>query len=87
MVTAKKTPAKTARKPAVATKRVKTPTPTPERIEPLYSMPQEVKDWIERANSIMKHQAGRIEQLLIEVNELRSYRKWAEHRILRSEKE
>ena len=31
--------------------------------EPVYSMPQEVKDWIERAQSIMNHQKGEIERL------------------------
>jgi hypothetical protein len=50
-------------------------------------MPQEVKDWIERAQSIMNHQRGEIERLKEENKALKAYRKFAEHRILRSEAE
>jgi hypothetical protein len=87
MVTAKKTPAKAPAKAAKAVKRVPTTKSIQKDIEPVYSMPQEVKEWIDRANSIMKHQAGKIEQLTAENKELKSYRRWAEHRILRSEGE
>ena len=52
-----------------------------------FGMPQEVKDWIERAHSIMNHQRGEIERLKTEVKELKAYKKWAEHRILRSDYE
>jgi hypothetical protein len=52
-----------------------------------FSMPQEVKDWIERAQSIMNHQRGEIERLKEENKALKTYRKFAEHRILRSEAE
>jgi hypothetical protein len=52
-----------------------------------FAMPQEVKDWIERANSIMMHQGGEIQRLKQEVTELKAYKKWAEHRILRSDHE
>jgi polyhydroxyalkanoate synthesis regulator phasin len=55
--------------------------------ETLYSMPQEVSDWVERATSIMSHQKGEIERLKEEVKELKAYKQWAEHRILRSEAE
>jgi len=55
--------------------------------EPLYSMPQEVSDWIERATSIMSHQKGEITRLKEEIKELKAYKQWAEHRILRSEAE
>ena len=45
-------------------------------------MPQEVSDWIERAGSIMKNQRGQIDELKKENSELKSYRAWAEKRIL-----
>ena len=50
--------------------------------EPKYHMPQEVSDWIERAGSIMKNQEGRIDELKKENAALKSYRAWAEKRIL-----
>lgn len=55
--------------------------------EPLYDMTVEVKNWIERAQSTMNHQRGEIERLKAEITELKAYKKWAEHRILRSEHE
>lgn len=89
MATAKKTPAK---------KVVAKPTPakktTPKRVlasqrtiasakkDEMFAMPQEVKDWIERSSSIMKHQANQIEQLKEENAKLKSYRRFAEQRIL-----
>lgn len=83
-----KTPAKA---PAGAPKAPKEPGATktvPKKApEKLYTMPQEVSDWIERAQSIMNHQKGEIERLKRENAELRGWRKWAEHRILRSEHE
>ena len=50
--------------------------------EKLFKMPQEVSDWIERAGSIMKNQRGQIDELKKENSELKSYRAWAEKRIL-----
>ena len=55
--------------------------------EPVYGMPREVKDWIEQASSRMKHMGGEIERLKAENAQLKAYRKFAEHRILRSEAE
>jgi len=55
--------------------------------EQTFSMPKEVKDWIERAQSIMGHQRGEIERLKEENKQLKAYRNFAEHRILRSEAE
>lgn len=52
-----------------------------------FAMPMEVKNWIERAQSIMNHQKGEIERLKRENTELKAYKKWAEHRILRSDYE
>ena len=69
MVTAKKVVAKKTKSPAVPK-------------EPTFAMPKEVKDWIERASSIMKHQRGQIDELKKENSELKSYRAWAEKRIL-----
>lgn len=52
-----------------------------------FAMPTEVKDWIERAQSIMNHQKGQIELLKKENSELKTWRRWAENRILRSDHE
>ena len=56
-------------------------------IEPMYSMPREVSDWIERANSTINHQRGEIERLKSEVAELKAYKAWATNRLMRSEHE
>jgi polyhydroxyalkanoate synthesis regulator phasin len=77
MATAKKAPAK---KVLVSSKTV---APKEQR----FDMPMEVKDWIERAQSIMNHQKGEIDRLKEEVKDLKAYKKWAEHRILRSDHE
>lgn len=53
----------------------------------IFSMPQEVSEWIERANSMINHQRGQIERLKTEVEELKVYKRWAESRILRSDHE
>lgn len=88
MATAKKTPAKKAAKPAVKAKAPPTAKkPAKAESEPTYRMPQEVKDWIDRAQSIMNHQRGQIERLTKENTELKAYRRWAEQRILRSDHE
>jgi hypothetical protein len=88
MVTAKKTPAKktpakkVAAKQAPAKKAVKQAKEAPKANEPTFSMPQEVKDWIERANSMIQHLRGKVEQLEEENKNLKSYRKFAEQKIL-----
>ena len=53
--------------------------------EELFAMPQQVKDWIERAGSIMKHQEGKIQAMETELKELRAYKKWATARITESD--
>jgi hypothetical protein len=83
MATAKKTVTKAA-KPAAKAKAPAAPKKPP---EPQYSMPMEVKNWIERAQSIMNHQKGEIERLKKENTDLKAYKRWAEHRILRSDHE
>jgi hypothetical protein len=50
--------------------------------EPLYTMPKEVSEWIEHANSTINHLKGKIERLERENKELKAYRKFAEGRIL-----
>ena len=55
--------------------------------EETFSMPQRVKEWIDRAGSIMTKQKTEIEELKAENKELKAYKKWAEHRILRSDQE
>jgi len=88
MATAKKVATlpqkKTVKKVATVPKTVKRVATVTEK---QFAMPQEVKDWIERAQSIMNHQRGEIERLKEENKALKAYRKFAEHRILRSEAE
>ena len=52
-----------------------------------FSMPTEVKEWIERANSTIQHLKSKVERLERENKELKAYQKFAEQRILRSEHE
>ena len=85
MATATKKVATTPPKKAVAT------TPKKEKVvtlpEKMYSMPEEVKEWIDQAMSRMRHMQGEISRLKEENAQLKAYRKFAEHRILRSEAE
>lgn len=53
--------------------------------QPLYRMPREVSEWIERAGSTMKHLQSKIDDLEKENKELRIYKKWAEKKILSNE--
>jgi len=98
MATAKKAPAKKA----PANKSSVKPNPTPS-VKPnlkamsrpikvtmptqKFSMPVEVSNWIDQAMSRMSHMQSEIERLKRENAELKVYRKFAEHRILRSEGE
>lgn len=52
-----------------------------------YSMPVEVKEWIDRASSTIQHQKGVIDRLKKEVADLKQYKAWATHRILGTSKE
>lgn len=71
--------------------KAKTPAATKKRaVEPSeakYTMPMEVKDWIDRANSLIAHQKGEIDRLKKENNAMKDWRRWAENRILRSDHE
>jgi hypothetical protein len=78
MATAKKTPAKKAPAKKVVAKKAA----PRKQVEPLFDMPREVADWIERANSTINHLKGRIEKLEEENKQLKAYRKFAEKRIL-----
>jgi uncharacterized small protein (DUF1192 family) len=98
MATAKKAPAKKA----PAKKSSVKPNPTPS-VKPnlkamsrpakamapqqKFAMPVEVSNWIDQAMSRMSHMQSEIERLKRENAELKAYRKFAEHRILRSEAE
>jgi hypothetical protein len=77
---AAKTAAKTTKKP-LAKKAGKT------GAEPQHMMPMEVKNWIDQAHSTINHLRGEIERLKTENTELKAYKRWAEHRILRSDHE
>ena len=87
MGTLKKTVAKAAPKKTVAKKVELTPpkkAPVKKKVEEQFAMPMEVKEWIDQASSRMKSMQGKIERLETEIKELKSYKKWAEHRILGS---
>lgn len=56
-------------------------------IEHLFRMPTEVSEWIERANSTIQYLRTQVAELKKENVDLKAYRKFAEHRILRSEAE
>ena len=75
----------------VATKAVAKKTPPKAKVVTLpevqYTMSREVKEWIDQATSRMRHMQGEIDRLKEENKALKSYRKFAEHRILRSEGE
>jgi len=83
MATAKKAVKATAKKTVAPPKPLK----APPRREQEFSMPPEVKDWIERANSTIQHLRGQVETLKKENADLKAYRKFAENRILRSDHE
>jgi len=86
MATAKKVAAKAVTK-KVSPKKAPTAPKVVTLPEKQYGMPVEVKDWIEQATSRMKHMQGEITRLKEENAQLKAYRKFAEHRILRSEAE
>jgi len=83
MATVKKVVAKAAPKKTVG----KTPVKAPAKREQMFDMPMEVKEWIDQASSRMKSMQGKIDRLERENTELKSYKRWAEHRILGSSPE
>ena len=87
MATAKKVAAKAAPKKPVAKKVELTPTQKAVKREQEFSMPMEVKDWIDQAMSRLKSMQSKIDRLEAENKELKSYKRWAEHRILNSSPE
>ena len=82
MTAAKKVPAKKAAKP-----NVKNPYKPSMGASEMYSMPVEVRDWIERAQSTIAHLRGEVARLKSENENLRSWRRWAESRFTRAEME
>ena len=101
MATAKKAPVKKApaKKTAVKLHPAKTSSAVKPQLKAMarpikvtmptqkFSMPVEVSNWIDQAMSRMSHMQSEIERLKTENTELKVYRKFAEHRILRSEAE
>jgi hypothetical protein len=85
MAIAKKTPAKkvAAKAPAkkAPVKAIKRPVEPSKREERTFAMPQEVKEWIERASSTMKHQANQIASMKEEIAQLKAYKKFAAQKI------
>jgi hypothetical protein len=76
-----------AKKPAAKKVAVKTPAAKTVVRPTEYTMPVEVREWIERAQSTMSHLRSEVERLKTENSDLKKYRTFAEHRILRSEQE
>jgi hypothetical protein len=93
MATAKKVAAKAApKKPVAKTPRKKlvleyVPPKKAVKREQEFSMPMEVKDWIDQAMSRLKSMQSKVDRLEAENKELKSYKRWAEHRILNSSPE
>ena len=85
MAIAKKTPAKkvAAKAPAkkAPVKATRRPVEPSKREERTFAMPQEVKEWIERASSTMKHQANQIASMKEEIAQLKAYKKFAAQKI------
>ena len=52
-----------------------------------FDMPVEVRDWIEQAGSRLKSLQSKVDRLELENKELKSYKRWAEHKILGSSPE
>ena len=83
MATAKKAVAKATPKKQVEL----TPPKKPVKREQTFDMPVEVRDWIEQAGSRLKSMQSKIDRLELENKELKSYKRWAEHKILGSSPE
>ena len=88
MATAKKAVAKaTPKKRVEFTPVEKAPVKKTVKREQEFSMPMEVKDWIDQAMSRLKSMQSKVDRLEAENKELKSYKRWAEHRILNSSPE
>ena len=93
MATAKKTAAKKAPAKRVVAKAAPAKKTAPKRVlasqrtiasakkDEMFAMPTEVKEWIDRASSTMKHQATQIAQLKDEIVQLKAYKKFAANKI------
>ena len=78
MATAKKVVAKATPKKQVEF----TPPKKPVKREQTFDMPVEVRDWIEQAGSRLKSLQSKVDRLELENKELKSYKQWAQHKIL-----
>ena len=98
MATAKKTPAKKApakkssvkpnpKNPVKPDLKVMSRPAKASASQQKFNMHIDVSNWIDQAMSRMNHMQSEIERLKKENTELKVYRKFAEHRILRSEAE
>ena len=93
MATAKKTPAKKAPAKKVVAKAAPAKKTDPKRVlasqrtiasakkDEMFAMPQEVKEWIDRASSTMKHQANQIASMKEEIEQLKAYKRFAANKI------
>jgi hypothetical protein len=83
MATVKKVAAKAApKKPAKKLVMEYIPPKKSAQREQTFDMPVEVRDWIEQAGSRLKSMQSKIERLELENKELKSYKRWAEHKIV-----
>jgi hypothetical protein len=90
MATAKKVAAKAAPTKRVPAKKLVMEYTPPKKVvkrEQEFSMPMEVKDWIDQAMSRLRSLQAKVDRLEAENKELKSYKRWAEHRILNSNPE
>jgi hypothetical protein len=78
---------KAAAKTPTNAKLLQAPAKPRQEPEPTYAMPMEVKEWIDQATSRMRSLQAKIDRLELENIELKSYKKWAENRILGSSRE
>ena len=85
MAATKKTPAKKLATKAPAkkapAKAIKPPVKSPKADNRMFAMSVEVKEWIDRASSTMKHQASQIETMKHEIEQLKAYKKFAVNKI------
>lgn len=75
-------PKAAAKKPASKKVLVQSKVVAKAKVQEEFRMPIEVKDWIDQAMSRLKNLQSKIDRLSVENAELKSYKKWAEHRIL-----
>lgn len=85
MATAKKTAAKPVIIKTAPKTKLESKAPVKKAAEKTYSMPVEVKEWIDQANSRIKHLTAQNERLKAEIADLKRANKNMERRVMGSE--